>query len=50
MSLTDNQKEIIAREVEEIRDIGEWILTNTNIREELIPDMANAIYMRGNYR
>ncbi len=49
MPLTEEQKYNIDREVEEVRDITEYIRENTNIKDELVFNLAYTIYLKGNY-
>lgn len=46
MSLTENQKHRIDNEVERLRDITQYIRETTNVKDELLFDMANVIYLK----
>ncbi len=44
--LSEELQNKISYNVERIRDIGEFIQQNTNVRKELIPNMANIIFLK----
>ena len=44
--LTDEFKSKVSLDVNIIRDIAQYIAETTNIKNELIFDMANAIYLK----